>query len=166
MNIRQLSASDASDYQELRLFALQESPAAFGSSFEEEVNRPLEVVEERLADTVNHIFGTFGDDGRLMGTVTLRRNQHAKSAHKATIFAMYVAPDVRKQGLGRALLQAAISQARDLGLSWLKLMVNSANAEAVTLYLSTGFETYGLEQDAFRIQDDSYDAAYMTLRLI
>lgn len=165
MNIRQLTVDDASDYQELRLFALQESPAAFGSSYEEEVDRPLELVAERLADVQNHIFGAFASDGELQGVVTLRRDAHRKSRHKAFIFAMYVAPPYRRRGLGRALLQEAIARASQLDLSWINLTVNSANASAVSLYHACGFETFGLERDAFRIGHDSYDAAYMTLRL-
>ena len=165
MNIQQLSAADAAAYQALRLYGLQESPAAFGSSYEEEVRRPLETVAGRLADDDNHIFGAFSDEGELTGTITLRRDTHVKSAHKAYVYAMYVLPQYRRQGVGRALMEAVIAGARELGLTWINLTVNHANKEAVRLYESCGFEMFGLEKDAFRIGDDTYDAAYMTLRL-
>jgi hypothetical protein len=45
--IRKLERTDAQEFQRLRLFALQNNPTSFGSSFEEENkkslgNRPLE----------------------------------------------------------------------------------------------------------------------------
>lgn len=165
MNIQQLSAADAGAYRELRLYSLQESPAAFGSSYEEEVDRPLETVAKRLADGDNHIFGALSDEGDLRGTITLRRDTHVKGAHRAYVYAMYVLPQYRRQGVGRALMEAVIARARELGLSWISLQVNQANEEAVRLYESCGFEMFGLEKDAFRIGDDRYDAAYMALRL-
>lgn len=165
MKIQQLTADDAETYQELRLFALEESPTAFGSSYAEEAGRSLDVVAERLQDARNHVFGAFGDDGQLIGIITLRRGHHVKTAHKAHIFGMYVHPQHRRQGLGRALLQAAIARARDLGLRQINLSVVKANQAAVLLYESCGFEHFGLEKDAFKIGSDFYDVAYMALRL-
>lgn len=85
MEIRQLSGEDAEMYQALRLRGLEESPTAFGSSYAEEVERPVAVVKRRLADEHNHIFGAFTGEGRLVGMVTLRREPYVKMAHKGTI---------------------------------------------------------------------------------
>jgi ribosomal protein S18 acetylase RimI-like enzyme len=165
MEIRQLSGEDAEMYQALRLLGLEESPTAFGSSYAEEVERPVEVVARRFADANNHIFGAFTSDGRLVGMVTLRREPYAKMAHKATIFAMYVAPEVRQQGAGRTLLETALARAEALGVRQVNLTVTSTNEAAVGLYASCGFERFGLERDAFFIDGMFYDAAYMALRL-
>jgi hypothetical protein len=67
MEIRQLSGEDAEMYRALRLRGLDESPTAFGSSYAEEVGRPVAVVKRRFADEHNHIFGAFTGDGRLVG---------------------------------------------------------------------------------------------------
>jgi ribosomal protein S18 acetylase RimI-like enzyme len=165
MKIEQLTPEDAATYQELRLFALQESPAAFGSSYAEEVDRPLEVVKERLADSRNHVFGAFSEDGQLVGMATLRREERVRTDHKAFLFGMYVLPEHRRQGIGRALLEAVISRAEGLGVRQVNLTVNSENSAAVLLYEACGFERFGLERDAFRIGDGFFDTAYMALRV-
>lgn len=164
MQIRQLTPDDAESYQNLRLFALRESPTAFGSSYAEMADRPLEMFAERLGDERNHIFGAFTDDRQLVGIATLRREQREKIGHKASIFGMYVLPEYRGQGLGRSLLEKLISRAGDLGVRQVNLSVVSANTPAVLLYESCGFERFGLERDAFRIGDDFYDVAYMALQ--
>jgi ribosomal protein S18 acetylase RimI-like enzyme len=79
---------------------------------------------------------------------------------------MYVAPEFRGQGIGRALLEAAVSQARALpGLRQLDLTVTESNPAACSLYKSCGFETFGLERGAIEIDGKTYDVAYMALQL-
>jgi ribosomal protein S18 acetylase RimI-like enzyme len=165
MRIRLLTSSDAIIFQELRLYALQESPSAFGSSYAEEVGRPLEVVAERLGDEDNHVFGAFTEDGRLVGEAILRWEKREKNDHKAFVFGMFVLPEYREQGVGRALLEAVVSRASELGIRQVNLTVNNSNEAAVQLYESCDFERFGLEKDAFRIGDDFCDVAYMSLRL-
>lgn len=52
---------------------------------------------------------------------------------------MYVAPEARGLGLGRALLQAIEARARALGLGELKLETGTAQPEALALYRDAGF---------------------------
>jgi flavin reductase (DIM6/NTAB) family NADH-FMN oxidoreductase RutF/ribosomal protein S18 acetylase RimI-like enzyme len=165
MEIRKLTSADATAYQELRLFGLQESPNAFGSSYAAEVDRPPEVVAARLDDVRNHTFGAFAGDRTLVGIVTLRREPQGKTDHKAYVYAMYVRPEQRRQGIGRRLLEAVIAQAHELGLRQIELSVTQANRAAVLLYESCGFEQYGLERDAFRVDDVFCDVSHMVLWL-
>ena len=166
MEIIELSSSDAPAYQQLRLYGLQESPSAFGSSYAEEVDRPLSLVAERLEDQLNHVFGAANEKGDLVGVITLRREGHIKGAHKAYIFAMYVLPEYRKRGIGRALTEEAIARAAELGLRQVSLSVVSSNQAAVNLYKSCGFELFGLEKEAFLIEDKFFDLAYLVRRLV
>jgi len=165
MEIRQLTSADATAYQELRLFGLQESPSAFGSSYAAEVDRPLHVVVARLDDPRNHVFGAFAHEGALTGIVTLRREPQGKTYHKAYVYGTYVRPEYRRQGTGRALLEAVIARAREVGLRQIQLSVTQANRAAVLLYESCGFVRYGLERDAFQVGDACYDVAHMVLWL-
>lgn len=165
MKIRQLTPTDAAIYQELRLFGLQESPTAFGSSYEDEAKRPLTTVSERLADPLNHTFGAFSEDGRLVGVALLRRSEHEKTAHKASVYAVYVHPEYRRRGVGQGLMERIIARARQLGVRQLILTVVTANPAPVRLYEQCGFEHFGLEKEAFSVGGTFYDAAYMRLRL-
>jgi len=55
----------------------------------------------------------------------------------------YLVPEVRGQGLGRKLLDFALSQATQLGITTLHLEVESGNESANRLYRSVGFEETG-----------------------
>lgn len=71
------------------------------------------------------------------------------------ITALAVAPDYRRRGGGRALLEGALSLARRLRVSRVSLEVASDNAAAIALYESLGFAVlrpmpsyYGPGEDA------------------
>lgn len=51
-----------------------------------------------------------------------------------------IVPEHRGRGLGRALVQAALCGFRDSGLTHISLEVTAANAPAVKLYQSLGFQ--------------------------
>ena len=104
--------------------------------------------------------------GRLAGMVRLRRQDGVKAEHKADILGMYVAPEVRGRGLGRMLLDAAITRARATpGIEQLMLAVNATNIPARNLYLAMGFEPFGREPKALKIGDRYFDEDYMALSL-
>lgn len=61
----------------------------------------------------------------------------------AGLFSLWVAPEARGQGLGAALVQAAIAWARGRGHDRLLLDVGDANRTAIALYAALGFEPTG-----------------------
>lgn len=165
--IRILNREDASAYQAVRLRALQEHPEAFGSSYEEEVSRSLELVGERLA--ANHpyqvMFGAFVD-GTLVGTLHFFREERAKKNHRVNLGAMYVAPEARSRGIGRALIEAVIAHARtQTGIRHIILAVTVGNHAARYLYRSAGFVSWGIDPDYIRVGELFYDIEWMALRL-
>jgi RimJ/RimL family protein N-acetyltransferase len=170
MLIRILTAEDAAAYQALRLRGLRESPEAFGSTYENEADTPLEEIAERRArgrggDDV--IFGAFDDDGgALVGLAGVRRGTSLKTAHRAGVWGMYVAPEARGRGVGRALVSALIAHARTLeGVERLVLGVESGNEAARALYHAFGFVTYGIEPQAYKLDGRYWDSEMMTLDL-
>lgn len=52
---------------------------------------------------------------------------------------LWIAPEARGQGLARRLMQAIEAQARQLGLTDLRLDTNATLTEAIALYTSTGW---------------------------
>ncbi|MEO8612612.1 MAG: GNAT family N-acetyltransferase, partial [Chloroflexota bacterium] len=142
--VRILGTEDAAAYQAVRLRGLREHPEAFGSSLEEEADTPLEKTAQSLAKSLpnNPLFGAFVDE-ELVGLIGLFRASHLKMRHRATIGAMYVAPEARQQKLGRALLDTALEYARSLeGLEDVVLAVTVGNDAARALYASAGFQSY------------------------
>jgi ribosomal protein S18 acetylase RimI-like enzyme len=165
MEIRTLSEDDAALYRELRLEALQTSPEAFGSSYEETVVRPLSATAERLRTPGSATFGAFEQDA-LIGVVTLVRDEGLKMGHRAHIYAMYVTSAARGRGVGRALMAEAIRRARAMtGIEQILLTVTSTNTPARALYEALGFVRYGREPRALKIDDRYFDEDMMILRL-
>ena len=164
MKIKRLSASDAPAYRLLRLEGLKECPAAFGSSFEEEKKKGLALYRERLTPSPDRWVYGFVDKGRLVATATLMRDGHLKSRHKAAIYAMYVAPQFRRIGLGRKLMEHCIARARSMrGLAKLGIAVVESNEAAVRLYKRLGFSVYAREPDALRVAGASYPELFLSL---
>jgi ribosomal protein S18 acetylase RimI-like enzyme len=169
MHIRRLEDADTETYRRLRLWALQESSAVYGSSYIEEVRMPLEAVKQRLGlhnPDESFVLGAFSDAGRLVGIIGCYRASKIKARHKAHIWGMFVAPDFRGQGIGRALLEETIERAAQMpGVRWLNLDVVAGNDAARALYASRGFVSFGLEPEANAVDGEFRDLEYMGLRL-
>ena len=162
MTIRRLLPSDASDFQALRLRGLREVPTAFSSSYEEECDRSVDAIAERIsANPDGAIFGAF-DDRVLVGVIGLQREKHTKLAHKAVIWGLYVAPEFRKQGIARLLVDEALKFAFAMpGVRQVNLGVNAANAPAIALYQAAGFRPFGIERGCMIVDGVLEDEIHM-----
>jgi ribosomal protein S18 acetylase RimI-like enzyme len=90
--------------------------------------------------------------GQWLGVVSVEREAgREKRRHIAWVLRMYVSAEAAGAGVGRALLERAISRARELpGVGKLSLTVAAHNERAVGLYRSAGFNEFSREDDAFR----------------
>lgn len=163
--IRKLQPEDAGALVALRREALCQAPLAFASSPDDDIIATVEAARELIARAdESAILGAF--DGGLVGIVGVYRDRHRKCAHKAHIWGMYVAPERRGEGLGTALLDAALDHARSLhGVSAVHLQVSSAAPEARSLYERAGFAVWGTEPEAIRHDGEAVANYHMVLRL-
>ena len=164
MLVRRLVPDDAAAYRALRLRALREHPDAFTSSYEDDLQHPLQVSLTRLASPLYTFWGAF-QGNELYGMVGLEREQRPKNRHKGTVIGMYVAPEVGNQGVGRALLEALLAHARAGGVASLVLTVTVGNLPAHRLYEGAGFRSFGIEPDAIRVGTRSHAKNHMQLSL-
>ena len=167
MNIRLLEESDAIEYRELRLEALQNNPEAFATTYEDEIKKTFEDYRNRLSRKDFWTFGAF-DNNQLIGVVTLIREQGHKLRHRTSIVAMYVTSEGRRKGTGKSLMLLAIQHAKQMeGIEQIYLSVVTTNTAAIRLYQSLGFEVFGTEKRAMKSSDATYwDEYHMVLYLI
>jgi ribosomal protein S18 acetylase RimI-like enzyme len=170
VEIRQLTEADAATYVEVRLRGLREDPVGFGETYEEALARPLAETEARFrghdAAIGTFILGAFDEGGALVGMVTMVREPQTKLRHRANIYGMYVAPEVRQHGVGRALLADVCARAAQLdGLEQLHLFVVTTNEPAQRLYRSVGFVTYGTALNAFKHNGEYWDEDFMVYQV-
>ena len=157
--IRLLTPADAALYRPVRLEALAAHPEAFTSTLEREQEKPLAWFEERL--TTSDVFGAF-IAGDLAGTAGFRREEGAKTEHKAVLWGMYVRPQARKSGTGRLLVDAVAAHAAKR-VEQLQLVVVSENHAALRLYTAAGFVEYGRGVKALKQSGRYYDEILMTM---
>jgi ribosomal protein S18 acetylase RimI-like enzyme len=167
--IRSLQEGDVPAFIELRAKGLELSPEAFGESLEEFKAQSLEAVTQRLLSAESHggfTLGGFRHDGPLVGVVGMRVQHGIKSRHRGVVWGMFVSPEERGKGLGRALLAECIERSRRVqGLEQLILSVVVDNGTASTLYRLVGFEVYGRDPAALKVDGRPLDEYLMWLPL-
>jgi len=163
---RWLTPADATAFQRLRLAGLRASPSAFGSSYEEEKDRTLALIEARLAPSAEQgVLGAFAG-AHLVGMLGIRRQDGLKTRHRMALWGVYVEPASRGQGIAQALLTQAVAFARQVpGAVQIHLSVNAANASAIRLYEQAGFKAYGTEPAALLVDGELHDELLMQHRL-
>ena len=131
-SVRRATAADAADLA--RMFT------DFNDEFDEPTPEP-EAAAERVAAHIENGHSTFlligdGPDG------------FAQLRYRASIYTagleshlqeLYVVPTLRGQGLGRALLEAALEEARTQGADFIDLGTSEDDTAARALYESAGF---------------------------
>ncbi|WP_096154278.1 MULTISPECIES: GNAT family N-acetyltransferase [Bacillus] len=167
MKIRILTEADAKTYQAVRLSALITNPEAFSSTYEREAAFSIETVKERISPSSDKfVLGAFDKKETLVGLVTFFREIGLKINHKANVFGMYVVPEARGKGVAKQLMQELIKKAKECqGVEQLLLTVVQGNASAKRLYESLGFEVYGLERNALKVDGEYLDEDWMVLFL-
>jgi GNAT superfamily N-acetyltransferase len=141
--IRCLQPSEWPLYRALRLRALRDSPDAFSTLHAEAAARSDSDWRDRMAAMSSRydlpLVADVGGDPA--GIVWARIDPSTPDA--AHLHQMWVAPECRGQGIGRALLEAAIEWATANGARSLALGVTVGNSPARRLYEAAGFVPVG-----------------------
>lgn len=105
-------------------------------------------------------------DGKVVGMAGIDAiGKYDKVKHRAE-FGINILKDYWGLGIGKALLEACIKCAREIGYRQLELTVVSDNERAVTLYQKAGFAEYGRNPKGFLSRIDGYqETVFMCLEL-
>jgi ribosomal protein S18 acetylase RimI-like enzyme len=146
VDIRRLGSGDDALLRDVRLRALEDAPYAFSSWHAREAALgdafwTARVAESEIART-GAIFAAL-DGGRSVGMAGgfLPDDEHAD----AVLWGMWVDPSARRRGIGRELLDAVASWAREAGAQRLRLALaqDEASRPAAALYRTLGFAQTG-----------------------
>lgn len=105
-------------------------------------------------------------DGRIVGFIRIGLpTPLASNAHVRQIQGLAVAAEARGRGVGRALLRAALEEARRQGARRVTLRVLGHNLPARRLYESTGFAVEGVQPGEFYVAGRYVDDVFMGRRV-
>ncbi|MDX6197601.1 MAG: hypothetical protein QOJ79_752 [Actinomycetota bacterium] len=76
------------------------------------------------------------DEDRLLGTAMVGHD-----GHRGWVYYLAVRPDVQRDGIGRALMQACERWVHTNGVPKIQLMVRSTNASVISFYEHLGYES-------------------------
>ncbi|MEM9552817.1 MAG: GNAT family N-acetyltransferase [Acidobacteriota bacterium] len=146
ITIARLMPRHAAVYRELMLEAYESAPEAFTSTPSERASLPLGWWADRVSDRPDAsqlVVGAF-ERQRLVGVAGLRFHRRKRTRHRATLFGMFVRPELARRGIGRALVEAALGEATAAPETVVvELTVTESNLPAIRLYESCGFVPWG-----------------------
>jgi ribosomal protein S18 acetylase RimI-like enzyme len=143
LSVQRITPLDIEVFKAVRLRALQDTPFAFGSTYQREAAFSEEDWRARiqswdgetgvgfLAIEMNLPCGIAGS--------LLDQSDHSR----AQLVSMWTAPTHRCQGVGRSLVTSIISWARSRQARTLRLMVTNTNETAIRFYEQLGFAMTG-----------------------
>jgi L-amino acid N-acyltransferase YncA len=106
------------------------------------------------------------NEGEVVGTYILKPNQPALGSHVANA-AFMVSPSARGLGVGRAMGEHGLAEARRLGFRAMQFnFVVSTNLAAIRLWQRLGFRIIGTLPGAYRHSELGYVDAHVMFRTL
>lgn len=137
--IAELGPEDWREFRTLRLQALADAPAAFGSRHADWAEAPEDRWRARLTEVPLNLVARVG--GRPVGMAS-----GVVVGGEVELISMYVAPPARGTGLAQALAERVVGWGAAQGLGTF-LMVRSDNSTAIAAYARAGFSDEGVPHD-------------------
>jgi len=161
VEIIKLTPENWENFKTIRLRALKTDPTAFGSSYEQEIDRPEEVWRQKLATSwayaaivKNQFVG--------MARILFELGEHVQ--HVASIVSLFIDPAHRRQGIGEKIMKKIISDLRNQKIiTKIILSVNTDQKPAVKLFEKVGFKTIGIARYGVKINQTYYNQLHMEL---
>ena len=139
--VRETVAADWRALRDIRLEALRDYPAAFGSTYAREVGR--DEAQWRGWSSGGGMFLAYlpevGEPAGLVGG-------YQPDEHTVELVSMYVRPGARGRGVGEALVATVIGWAGARDATGVHLWVTETNTQARALYERCGFALTGERQ--------------------
>lgn len=166
LEIREVRVEDAASILDL-LMSVTSEPDAWVMSAPGEVTLTVEQEEKILADLIAAPTsqGFVACAPHVVGVLLARGGNKERIRHNVTL-AVHVLAGYRDQGLGRRLIERALTWAREHELvTRVELSVASGNERGIHLYRKLGFETEGIKRSSYRKDGELHDEHLMAILL-
>ena len=115
----------------------------------------IEQLRSQMKDSQHEFIAALDDEGRVLGYVGMMY-----VLDEGYISNVAVAPEARRQGIGRDLIKELMARAAALDLAFVTLEVRCSNAAAIALYEKQGFLPVGKRKNYYDFPRE--DAILMT----
>jgi len=142
--IRRLEPQEITLHRDVRLRALRDAPESFGEAAAEVEARPSSYWEEftrSVTEPGRHVMFLACEGDAICGSTYGLRDLERPASGR--VGGTWVAPSNRRQGIGKELLAAVISWAREQRFERLRLWAPAASTAALALYRQAGFSDTG-----------------------
>jgi len=139
LTVCRLGAGDWQIYRTIRLAMLEESPSAFGGTYQQAAGNDQQVWQQRLSDNAVLLARV----GRVPAGSAMYSVFGTTQPGDCALYGMWVDPRFRRAGVGRALIGAVVEQALAAGRRRVVLDVVGDNDAARALYEREGFVATG-----------------------
>ncbi len=120
-------------------------------------------VEEHIKDDWPHFVAI--SDNKVVGWCDISSLHRPVYEHCGELGVGVIAP-FRGQGIGKALMNAALNKAKQKGLTRIELTVFAHNQRAHNIYLNLGFVVEGRKIKAAKIDEQFIDVICMALTML
>jgi len=145
LEVRRVRAEDWEALRDVRLRALADAPDAFGTTHAEAIQRPDEWWRDwcrQSAESETQAMVLAWEGSLPIGIAGVFHI----GEERWQVISMWVVPEARGRGAGRALLDAVVAFARARGPAQTLLSVTDGNVAARRLYESYGFADTGASE--------------------
>ena len=142
VTIRPLNLDDWPQWRSVRLEALADSPAAFGSALADWIDATDDRWRDRIRNVPFNVIALCDDNpvGQVSATID-------DPAEAVELISMWVSPTARGEGIGDALIDAVAAWAVSQQARTLTLFVKATNSPARRLYERNQFSPAGAGKD-------------------
>jgi GNAT superfamily N-acetyltransferase len=158
-NVRRLTVGDLDILREIRAEAIQDHPRSFASPEEDEGGEAMLAAYRHWLSGM--ILGAF-EFGSLVGVAGFYVSPDRRSRHRGHIYTVYVREKSRGKGIGDRLIKDLLVHAETL-VEQVHLAVVSTATAAIKTDKRNGFEIYGTDPCAVRVDDVMHDK-YLMIR--
>ena len=105
-------------------------------------------------------------EGKIIGDAGVTKLRELMKFRHRAYFGMSILKEYCELGLGSAMMETAIAQAKENGFEQMELGVFADNPRAIHLYEKFGFEKYGIQPRAFKLKDGTYRDEIIMVRFL